>query len=81
MPLELYTSSNGDRWELVRDATTGLPNIAHAPNRSSGGAPSLISVRQFLSAEHYGPEQDALLSLLADLADEPQELRGGPLGL
>jgi hypothetical protein len=55
---ELYSSSNGDRWE-AGCYELGRLVIIHTPNASSGGKPKLI----FLAAEHYGPEHEALVSI------------------
>jgi hypothetical protein len=35
---DFYRSSNGDRWQLVRDTETGHRTVRHEPNMSSGGA-------------------------------------------
>jgi hypothetical protein len=64
---ELYKSSNGDRWLLHSEANTGATYIIHAPNRASGGDVSRSSPAAFLAAGN-GPEQQALLSLIADAA-------------
>ena len=64
----LYSSSNGDRWYLVRDGE--YPAVEHVPNASSGGRPSQIEIQAFL-ARGRGPEQDQLLRLIATLADDP----------
>lgn len=61
--VEFYSSSNGDRWYLLRE-----PNrlrIHHRPNRPSGGLPSIVGVFEFLSDGH-GPQHEALLRLLAN---------------
>lgn len=48
---ELYTSSNGDRWEAGRDELGRLV-IVHTPNVSSGGKPKLMDVGAFLATDH-----------------------------
>ena len=60
---ELYTSSNGDRWEAGRDELGWLV-IIHTPNVSSGGKPELMDVGTVLAADHYGPEHEALISIV-----------------
>jgi hypothetical protein len=60
---EVYSSSNGDSWYLVRDPESERLLVRHQPNRASGGNSSLISVEDFL-AEGHGPQHDALLRLI-----------------
>jgi hypothetical protein len=60
---ELYTSSNGDRWEAGLDELGRLV-IIHTPNASSGGKPKLMDFGAFLAADHYGPEHEALVSII-----------------
>jgi hypothetical protein len=60
---ELYTSSNGGRWEAGFDELGRLA-IIHTPNVSSGGKPELMDVGAFLAADHYGPEHEALVSII-----------------
>jgi hypothetical protein len=59
---ELYRSSNGDRWLLVRDPATAAP-LRHQPNRASGGQSSLMTIEDFL-AEGHGPQQQALVKMI-----------------
>jgi hypothetical protein len=44
----LYQSSNGDRWSLVRDLDSGRMFIRHEPNLSSGGQTSETALGDFL---------------------------------
>jgi hypothetical protein len=60
---ELYSSSNGDRWEAGRDELGRLV-IIHTPNVPSGGKPKLMDIGAFLAADHYGPEHEALVSII-----------------
>jgi hypothetical protein len=34
---DFYRSSNGDRWQLLRDTTSGREVVRHEPNLTSGG--------------------------------------------
>ena len=34
---DFYRSSNGDRWQLIRDTATGRSFVRHEPNLLSGG--------------------------------------------
>ena len=61
---DLYRSSNGDLWQLVREASTGRILVRHTPNASSGGAVSETSVEEFLAINGCGPEHGALRLLL-----------------
>lgn len=67
---ELYRSPNGDAWFLGREPTTGRTFIIHQPNAPSGGQLSHIEVGEFLRRQN-GPEQHALLRLIAGLVDVP----------
>jgi hypothetical protein len=64
---ELYASPNGDMWYLCRE-TDGRPVVSHQPNADSGGKSSKIELCTFLSDGKQGPQQQALLQLIADLA-------------
>ena len=66
---ELYSSSNGDRWYLGRDPSTGDVFIRHEPNRPSGGQPSHIDIGAFLSRGPRNPEHRALLQLIGTLIE------------
>jgi hypothetical protein len=66
---ELYRSSNGDRWQLVRDIESGRVFIVHEPNTASGGRTSHIEIGPFLSGNH-GPEHQELLRLIGTLVEE-----------
>lgn len=63
---ELYSSPNGDRWDLVREPRSGRVFIRHEPNEASGGDTSLIEVGEFLMQNH-GPEHSELLRLIGTL--------------
>ena len=61
---DIYRSSNGDLWQLVRDASTSQILVRHTPNASSGGAVSEMSVEKFSAINGSGPEHGALRLLL-----------------
>jgi len=64
----LYESSNGDVWRLAGDPERGTAIVEHHPNASSGGRPSSIEIGHFLRMGP-GPEQQALLGLIATLVE------------
>jgi transcriptional regulator with XRE-family HTH domain len=59
-----YSSSNGDRWLLGREASSGRNFVRHEPNPSSGGRVSNVDVDEFLSRDGQGPQHQALRRLL-----------------
>jgi len=65
----LYQSSNGDRWSLVRDLGSGRVFIRHEPNLSSGGQTSKTALGDFLVCAAHGPENAELLRLIGTLVD------------
>ncbi|AWK89709.1 hypothetical protein [Azospirillum thermophilum] len=70
---ELYRSSNGDRWLLVRDADADRADadrlfVRHEANAASGGHRAEIGIAAFL-AGGLGPEQQALLRLIGTLVE------------
>jgi hypothetical protein len=67
---ELYRSPNGDSWFLGREPTDGRAFIIHQPNAPSGGRLSHIELGEFLRLGN-GPEQQALLRLIATLVEIP----------
>jgi hypothetical protein len=68
---ELYRSPNGDSWYLGREPQNGRAFIIHQPNGPSGGRLSHIDIGDFLGAGANGPEQQALIRLIATLVDAP----------
>jgi hypothetical protein len=66
---QLYQSSNGDRWYLVRDAS-GAVFIRHEANAASGANVAHIEIEDFLSAGGHGPEHQELVRLIGTLVDE-----------
>ena len=61
---DFYRSSNGDRWQLIRDATSGRSFVRHEPNLSSGGRVTDTDVDEFLARTGTSPENLALRALL-----------------
>lgn len=66
---DIYQSSNGDRWRLIRDTTSGRAFVRHDPDPSSGGRATHVPVDEFLARAGNGPEHIALRRLL-DKSDE-----------
>ncbi len=64
---EFASSSNGDRWFLGRDETTGVAHVVHQANQPSGGAVSHIELGAFLSRGPSAPEMLGLLKLIGTL--------------
>jgi hypothetical protein len=61
---DIYRSSNGDRWSLVRCTDSGSAFVRHEPNPSSGGRTTDTDVDDFLRTDGPGPEYAALRRLL-----------------
>jgi hypothetical protein len=61
---DIYRSSNGDRWKLLRDTSTGRVVVRHEPNQASGGNVTDTDVEDFLKIEGPGPEFAALRRVL-----------------
>ena len=59
-----YRSSNGDRWQLIRDIDSGRSIVRHEPNLSSGGRTMDTDVEEFLNRTGSSPENLALRALL-----------------
>jgi hypothetical protein len=62
---ELYSSPNGDRWHLCKDASSKV-FVVHQANIPSGGHISRIELVDFL-LRAYGPEQQAFFNLIGTL--------------
>jgi hypothetical protein len=67
---EIYRSSNGDRWQLVRNGKPALAVVRHTANPSSGGQITETTVADFLSTNGPGPEYAALRRLLESAPDD-----------
>jgi hypothetical protein len=61
---DFYRSSNGDRWQLIRDTASGRSFVRHEPNLSSGGRTTDTDVEEFLNRTGSSPENLALRALL-----------------
>src|SRR5260221_3606481 len=73
---ELYSSPNGDRWHLCKDAS-GRVFVLHQANIPSGGQTSHIELGDFLT-RGYGREQQALFQMIGTLIEStPGELLTG----
>ena len=70
---EVYRSSNGDRWELVRINDPANTLVRHIPNPSSGGRTTDTTVADFLRTNGPGEEYAALRRLMDRATDEPGE--------
>ena len=60
---DFYRSSNGDRWQLLRDTTIGREVVRHEPNLTSGKVTE-TDVQEFLDRTGSSPENHALRALL-----------------
>jgi hypothetical protein len=61
---DFYRSSNGDRWQLIRDTASGRQVVRHEPNLASGGQVTETSADVFLDRTGTSPENLALRALL-----------------
>lgn len=61
---EIYRSSNGDCWWLMRDPALGRMFVRHEPNPESGGRVTDMHVEEFLSRGGCGPEHAALRRIM-----------------
>ncbi len=69
---ELYRSTNGARWPLIRDPGSERVFGRHEPNLSFGGRSSDISIGDFLPRGGHGPEHQELLRLIGTLVDREE---------
>ena len=61
---DFYRSSNGDRWQLLRDTASVRRVVRHEPNLASGGQVTETGVEEFLDRTGSSPENLALRELL-----------------
>ena len=75
--LQQFSSSpNGDRWYLFTDEATQQAFVLHKANGPSGGHQTHMPVADFLNQRPFGPEREALISILGvgdDGADATQD--------
>jgi hypothetical protein len=67
----LYSSSNGDRWFLLRRAETGKLCVRHEPTPSSGGLSTDIEVDDFLARNGPAPEFQELRRIIEAMPHSP----------
>lgn len=65
MVREIYRSSNGDRWQLIRNEA-GHRFVRHEANASSGGNVTDTELGAFLSSHGAGPETEVLRRMLRE---------------
>ncbi|TIQ29963.1 MAG: hypothetical protein E5X48_29450 [Mesorhizobium sp.] len=65
-----YTSSNGDRWLVVRVGERDEIFVRDEPNLASGGQPSEVDIETFMARGPGSPEGKALIDLLDRLRAE-----------
>ncbi|AMM18627.1 hypothetical protein AX768_30890 (plasmid) [Burkholderia sp. PAMC 28687] len=65
--IEIYRSSNGDRWDLQTFALGAAVKVRHIPNAASGGEPRIVDLADFLEDGSTSPQVDALRELLKKL--------------
>ena len=71
-----YSSSNGDRWQLVHDGEYQRYVVRHEPNLSSGGEVSEFAVPEFLAGSGRSPQATALRELLRKQAAPEADITG-----
>ncbi|MGF7162495.1 hypothetical protein FHS85_004149 [Rhodoligotrophos appendicifer] len=69
---DLYCSSSGDRWVLVRDGDLRV-FVRHEANEPSGGKVTDMDIGQFLTTGGTGPETRELLRLIGSLVERNEE--------
>jgi phosphoglycolate phosphatase-like HAD superfamily hydrolase len=70
-PLDIYESSNGDRWQLIREPGSARKFVRHTANPSSGGQVTDTDVDAFLRVHRSGPESAELRRMLAEQENSP----------
>ena len=53
--IDIYRSSNGDRWRLISDSVSGRRLVRHEANPASGGQITETTVEEFLAVNGPGP--------------------------
>ena len=64
----LYTSPNGDHWQLIQSTAGSRAFVRHKANESSGGHQTDLSVEDFMERGESGPEHAALRHLISTRA-------------
>ena len=72
--MDIYRSSNGDRWRLINDPVSGRRLVRHEANLASGGQATEITVEEFLAVIGPGPEYEALRRMLASNGEQAREM-------
>jgi hypothetical protein len=72
---ELYRSSNGDRWSLIRNHA-GRVLVRHQANAASGGHETQLEIGDFLADGELGPEHRELVKLIGTLVYDRPEPQG-----
>ena len=62
---EIYQSSIGDLWQLVREASPKQCLVRHTSTSSARGVVSEMSIERFLAINGSGPKREALRLLFA----------------
>ena len=65
---EIFKSTNGDCWFLCKNES-GHVYVVHEPSEGSGRKSSFLGLGDFLSQGTIGPEHEALLQMIAGLAE------------
>ena len=69
----IHTSSNGDRWLLVRNPESGDVFVRHVPNAASGGKNSHIELDAFLLKSKGSPERESLMRMIGSLISDADD--------
>jgi hypothetical protein len=64
---KIYHSENGDSWWLCRDED-GRVFVLHEASRSCGGKVTRLEIGEFFGAGSAGPQHQALIRLIGQLA-------------
>jgi hypothetical protein len=70
--IDIYRSSNGDRWRLISDTGSAHRLVRHEPNPASGGQVTETTIEEFLAVNGPGPEYQALRRIL-DSEEQPRD--------
>lgn len=73
---QLYESSSGDSWHLVRDHDTGDIFVRHLANKASGGNVRDVGLGVFLTLGRDGPEHQEVWRLIGTLIGKTDAAAG-----